>query len=90
MHKEQEERRDFLPDLIAHLDRIGAGEIVLEAGYGLGMGVPIDAYLEVSDRVRVGSYGQCLDQTSSWSSDAPSRRSSGGFAWAVLARCCTT
>src|SRR5215207_10228474 len=62
MHKEQEERRDFLPDLIAHLDRIGAGEIVLEGGYGLGMGVPIDAYLEVSDRVRGGSYGQCLDQ----------------------------
>ena len=26
------------------------------------MGVPIDVYLEVSDRVRVGSYEDCLDQ----------------------------
>ena len=62
MHKEQEERRDFLPDLIAHLDRLDAGEIVLEGGYGLGVGVPIDAYLDVSGRVRVGSYEECLDQ----------------------------
>ena len=43
MHKERGERRDFLPDLIGHLDRLGAGEIVLEAGYGLGVGVPMDA-----------------------------------------------
>ena len=62
MHKEQGERRDFLPDLIAHLERLGAGEIVLEEGYGLGVGVPIDAYLDVSGRVRVGSYEECLDQ----------------------------
>src|ERR687898_924317 len=62
MHKEQGERRDFLPDLIAHLDRLGADEIVLEEGYGLGVGVPMDAYLDVSGRARVGSYGECLDQ----------------------------
>ena len=62
MHKEQGERRDFLPDLIAHLDRLGADEIVLEEGYGLGVGVPMDVYLDVSGRARVGSYGECLDQ----------------------------
>ena len=62
MHKEQEERRDFLPDLIAHLDRVGAREIVLEEGYGLGVGIPVDAYLDVSGRVRVGSHEECLDQ----------------------------
>ena len=91
MHKEQEERRDFLPDLIAHLDRIGAGEIVLEEGYGLGMGVPIDAYLEVSGRVRVGSYEECLDQDVVMVLRCPEQRGSGGCArepsWC---RCCTT
>ena len=52
MHNDQGERRDFLPDLIAHLDRLGADEIVLEEGYGLGVGVPTHAHLDVSGRAR--------------------------------------
>ena len=37
MHKEQGERRDFLPDFIRRLARLGV-EVVLEHGYGEGMG----------------------------------------------------
>jgi len=62
MHKEVGERRDFLPPLVAHLDRVGAGAIVLEHGYGAGAGVPIDEYLGASGRARVGSYEDCLNQ----------------------------
>lgn len=62
MHKEAGERRDFLPHLVAFLDRVGAAEIVVEEGYGSGMDVPVQAYLDASPRCRVGSYEECLDQ----------------------------
>jgi alanine dehydrogenase len=38
MHLESGERRDFLPDLIGHLDEYGA-DVFLEHEYGLGMGL---------------------------------------------------
>jgi alanine dehydrogenase len=62
MHEEAGERRDFLPSLIAWLDRAGAGELVLEDGYGSGMGMSEDAYRAASDRVRFGSRADCFDQ----------------------------
>jgi alanine dehydrogenase len=37
MHVEAGERRDFLPEFIAHLENHG-GRVVLESGYGSGMG----------------------------------------------------
>ena len=61
MHKEAGERRDFLPELVRWLDRRGAGEIVLEHGYGRGMGIAPAAYLQASSRARFAGYDECLD-----------------------------
>jgi alanine dehydrogenase len=62
MHKEAGERRDFLPDFLRHLVEAGAGEIVVENGYGSGMGTPPDEYLTAAPRVRFGSQDECLAQ----------------------------
>jgi alanine dehydrogenase len=62
MHKEIEERRDFLPSLVAYLVRLGASDVVIESGYGSGMGIPVDRYLESSHRVRAAPYDECLRQ----------------------------
>jgi alanine dehydrogenase len=62
MHREAGERRDFLPDLVAWLDRAGVGEIVLEEGYGSSMVVSASAYLEASSRVRVGDHDECMQR----------------------------
>lgn len=61
MHEEAGERRDFHPDLVRWLDQRGASEIVLEQGYGNGMGVAGAAYLEASERARFGSVAACMD-----------------------------
>jgi alanine dehydrogenase len=45
LRKEQKEVRDFLPAFTARLSRLGAG-IVLERGYGLGMGFAEGDYLQ--------------------------------------------
>jgi alanine dehydrogenase len=62
MHKEAGERRDFPPRLVAFLDRLGATGIVVEEGYGSGIGMNPTAYLEASSRCRVGTYEECLAQ----------------------------
>lgn len=62
MHKEAGERRDFLPPLVAFLDRLDANEIVVEDGYGSGMGLDTAAYARASTRCRVGTYEECLGQ----------------------------
>ncbi len=62
MHKEAGERRDFLPRLVGFLDRVGADGIVLEDGYGEGVGVQADEYLEASPRARFGPYEECFEQ----------------------------
>ena len=62
MHKEAGERRDFLPSTVAFLQRVGAPEIMIEDGYGSGMGLSINSYLRRSNRVRVGSHADCLDR----------------------------
>jgi len=60
MHMEAGERRDFLPEFIVAADRAGAGEIVLESGYGQGMGFGSDAYLSASSKVRFAGYDEVL------------------------------
>lgn len=60
MHMEAGERRDFLPDLIAAADHAGAGSIVLEHGYGGGMGLTADDYRAASSKVRVADYEEVL------------------------------
>jgi alanine dehydrogenase len=62
MHKEAGERRDFLPDLVGFLERVGAQEIVLEEGYGSGMGLDPDEYRRASARVRFAPYDEVLAQ----------------------------
>lgn len=62
MHKEPGEKRDFLPDFIAFLDRAGASEIVLERGYGVGVGATDREYLAASSKVRFSDYDECLAQ----------------------------
>ena len=60
MHMEAGDRRDFLPDLVAAADRAGAGSIVLEHGYGEGMGLAADDYRAVSPKVRFADYEEVL------------------------------
>lgn len=62
IHKEAGERRDFLPPFVSFLARVGAREIVIEEGYGSGMGVSVQEYLATSPKVRVGTYEECLAQ----------------------------
>ncbi len=62
MHKEAGEKRDFLPQFIAFLDRTGAREIVLEEGYGSGMEIPFEEYLAASKKARAAFYDECLAQ----------------------------
>jgi alanine dehydrogenase len=62
MHKEAGERRDFLPRLVAFLHHAGVREIVVEEGYGSGIGVELQAYLDASPRCRVGTFVECLAQ----------------------------
>jgi alanine dehydrogenase len=62
MHKEAGERRDFLPDLVRFLDAAGAGEIVLEHGYGSGMGFDEREYLRISPLARTGDVAECYAQ----------------------------
>ena len=60
MHMEAGERRDFLPDVVAAADRAGVAAIVLEHGYGDGMGVPAEAYLAASPQARFAAYDEVM------------------------------
>jgi alanine dehydrogenase len=62
MHKEAGERRDFLPEFVAHLELSGAAEIVIEEGYGQGMGLTPEDYLRASKKVRFADYDTCFGQ----------------------------
>ncbi len=62
MHQEAGERRDFLPPLVAALCRDGATEVILEEGYGRGMGLEPSAYLELDPCVRFEAYRKVFDQ----------------------------
>jgi len=50
MHQEAGERRDFLPETIGWLDRMGV-QVCLEHGYGSGMGLREDDYLQAAPSV---------------------------------------
>jgi len=55
MHVEYGERRDFLPPLIADMEKRGA-QVVLEYGYGSGMGFTESNYRKVAPNVRFTSH----------------------------------
>ena len=61
MHREVGERRDFLPDLVAWLDREGVAEILLEDGYGGAMDLRERAYLDASPAARFASSAECFE-----------------------------
>ena len=48
------------------------------------MGIPVDAYLAVSGRARIGSHEECLDQDVIVVLRCPDQRVSAGCAGAVL------
>ena len=55
MHVEFGERRDFLPSLVADLEKRGA-QVYLEYGYGSGMGFTEGDYQQISPNVRFVSH----------------------------------
>ncbi len=61
MHVEAGEVRDFLPSLIAHIADWG-GEVVLERGYGSGMGLSEKDYREACPSVRFVSHEEVYQQ----------------------------
>lgn len=65
MHKEPGELRDFLPGFVSFLTErephLLSG-VVIEEGYGSGMGFGDQDYLRISPLVKAGNYEDCLGQ----------------------------
>jgi len=61
MHAEFGERRDFLPPFVARLIRRGA-RVVLEHGYGSGMGLTEEDYRAMAPEVRFASHEEIFKQ----------------------------
>ena len=61
MHVEFGERRDFLPSFVARLIRRGA-KVILEHGYGSGMGFTQDDYLAAAPEVRFAAHEEIFSQ----------------------------
>ncbi|MGZ9224698.1 MAG: hypothetical protein ACXW4M_03995 [Anaerolineales bacterium] len=61
MHAEFGERRDFLPSFVARLIRYGAN-IVLEHGYGSGMGFTEEDYRNAAPKVQFAAYREIYKQ----------------------------
>jgi alanine dehydrogenase len=61
MHKEAGERRDFLPPFVADLRKFGAA-IVLEHGYGSGMGFTEADYLRVAPTAKFAALEEAYQQ----------------------------
>ncbi len=62
MHKEAGEHRDFLPAFVEALCHDGAEDVVLEDGYGAGMGVDPGDYFSIAPSVRFAPYREIFDQ----------------------------
>lgn len=61
MHAEFGERRDFLPSFVARLIRRGA-QVLLEHGYGSGMGLTEEDYRAIAPEVQFGSHEEIYKQ----------------------------
>lgn len=61
MRAEAGERRDFLPDFVAKLEKNGA-QVFLEKGYGAGMGLTEADYLAVAPGTRFVSHEEAYQQ----------------------------
>ncbi|WP_027623136.1 alanine dehydrogenase [Clostridium lundense] len=58
MHKEQNEKRDFLPDFFARLKSENA-QFFLEEGYGSAMGISHEEYLKANKNIKFVSNIEC-------------------------------
>ncbi|MCI4354194.1 MAG: hypothetical protein L3K06_02370 [Thermoplasmata archaeon] len=56
------EQRDFLPGLMAFLHEAGAGDLVIEDGYGSGMDIEAAEYADAAPTVRFAAEQECLEQ----------------------------
>lgn len=61
MHVEYGEKRDFLPPLVADLEKRGA-QVSLEFGYGAGMGLTEEDYRQVAPNVKFVSHHDVYKQ----------------------------
>lgn len=61
MHYESGERRDFLPDFVARLQHSGA-DVLIEEGYGCGLGYSEQDYLKTGLRIQVGTAEDVFQQ----------------------------
>lgn len=61
IHMEAGEVRDFLPDFVKHLEENGA-VVFLEHGYGSGMGISEEAYLQAAPGVKFVSQREVYQQ----------------------------
>jgi alanine dehydrogenase len=61
MHLEPGERRDFLPGFIGRLSQL-AGEVTLESGYGSGMGLTHEDYLQAAPECNFTDLNQVYRQ----------------------------
>lgn len=61
MHYESGERRDFLPDFVARLQLSGA-QVMLEEGYGSGLGYSEQDYLHAAKQVSIGTAEEVFQQ----------------------------
>ncbi len=61
MHKEPGERRDFLPDLVRQVTRLGV-DVYVESGIGSGMGYADADYARISPKVHVVSHEEAYRQ----------------------------
>ncbi|NOH16659.1 alanine dehydrogenase [Clostridium cochlearium] len=61
MHKEQNEKRDFLPDFFRMMKSEKA-DFYLEQGYGSAMGISEDEYLKANERIKFVSNRECYEK----------------------------
>ena len=61
IHMEAGEVRDFLPALVGHIAKWG-GKVVLERGYGSGMGINEEAYLKAAPEAQFASLEEVYQQ----------------------------
>jgi alanine dehydrogenase len=61
MHYEFGEKRDFLPSFVARLGKVGA-KVVLEYGYGSGIGFTEEDYFNTSPGISFASHEEVLKQ----------------------------
>ena len=61
MHKEKSEKRDFLPQFLKDLNKYSV-KVVLEEGYGTGLGISPDEYIRANLAATFGTIEEAYNQ----------------------------